>query len=85
MQELQLTVKCTPHGLRLSGPDLNRATYLPVLNGQHSTTKSRLPGELVWQSPELDIFVLPLVDGVEVQIRIHGRKSSSATAAARAA
>lgn len=85
MYELTLTMKRTPHGMRIGGPDPRRAIYLPVLNGQATARWPCNGGEHIWQSPELDIFVRPAVDGVEVKIKIHAIKSQPASSAAKAA
>jgi hypothetical protein len=85
MYELILTMKGTPHGMRIGGPDPDRAIYLPVLNGQAKASKPPFGGEHVWKSPELDIVVLPTTGGVEVKIIIYATKSQPASAAVKAA
>lgn len=85
MYELILTMKRTPHGMRIGGPDPDRAVYLPLHNGHTRTSQPCFGGEQVWQSPEVDIVVFPAADGVEVKIRIHTTKTERASAATRAA
>lgn len=85
MYELILTMKRTPYGMRIGGPDPNRAIYLPIPSAKANGIKRGFDGEHVWHSPLLDVFVLPTVDSVDVKIKIHRGVPQPAAPAAKAA
>jgi hypothetical protein len=83
MYELVLTLHHTPFGMCVSGPDPQRIVFLR--NGETRETRCELDAEPVWSSDEVDLFVAPTVDGVELQVKVHQPKRHGVRAIVRAA
>jgi hypothetical protein len=69
MFDLTLRFQHTPYGVRVSGPDLHRVLYLK--DGHPGVARLHPSGEPVWLSDEVELFVSPVKDGVELLLKVH--------------
>lgn len=76
--ELSLTVRQTPYGVRISGPD-ERAIYLQPAN--YAAGKAQPKALCIWQSASLEVLLLPANEGVEIRINARPGPVAEAPAA----